>query len=264
MISGIYCIENLINGKKYIGFSTDIYKRWKIHVTSLDGNYHENWYLQNAWNKYKKESFMFKIIEEYPPVEEILKLMEIYFISYYNSFRGNGKGYNLTKGGEGNLGWIPTKKARRNMSKANSGENNPNYGKHPSPETLEKQSKGNKGKIISPETRKKISISATGRIHSPESIKKTADARRGTHLSPKTKKKIGDANLGKKRVRASSPFYGVSKHGNENWQANIWVKGKYNYIGIFKIEIDAAKAYDKYVIENNLPRSLNFPNDISN
>ncbi len=44
-ICGIYCIENLINEKKYIGQSTDIYTRWQGHINWLkreDTRYEKN------------------------------------------------------------------------------------------------------------------------------------------------------------------------------------------------------------------------------
>ncbi len=35
-VCGIYCIENKVNGKKYVGQSIDIYKRWKQHRNELN------------------------------------------------------------------------------------------------------------------------------------------------------------------------------------------------------------------------------------
>ena len=63
MKSGIYKITNLKNGKFYIGSSKDIEFRWSEHKKHLNGNYHINKKLQNAWNFYGKENFEFTIIE---------------------------------------------------------------------------------------------------------------------------------------------------------------------------------------------------------
>lgn len=55
--SGIYCIENIRNGKKYIGQSINVYYRWKKHKSELNNNTHDNDYLQKAWNKYGSDIF---------------------------------------------------------------------------------------------------------------------------------------------------------------------------------------------------------------
>lgn len=106
-ICGIYCIKNLVNGKKYIGQSNNIYKRWKSHVRELDNNCHHNQYLQNAWIKYGKENFIFNILEEC--TENKLNEKEIFYIDKLHSYNS---GYNLTIGGEGRRGYHLTDKQK--------------------------------------------------------------------------------------------------------------------------------------------------------
>lgn len=62
-VSGIYCIENKINHKSYIGSSKNLYQRLLKHFALLRHNRHENAHLQNAWNKYGESSFEWSIIE---------------------------------------------------------------------------------------------------------------------------------------------------------------------------------------------------------
>jgi len=65
-ISGIYKITNKINNKYYIGSSVDIIGkqgRFNNHIWKLIGNRHDNEHLQNAWNKYGIDVFVFEIIE---------------------------------------------------------------------------------------------------------------------------------------------------------------------------------------------------------
>lgn len=96
-IIGIYCIENKINNKKYIGQSVDIKSRWSKHKNELESNIHHNQYLQQSWNKYGKENFKFYIIIECSKSE--LNELEICYIKKFDSI--NKKyGYNLTKGGD--------------------------------------------------------------------------------------------------------------------------------------------------------------------
>lgn len=61
--SGIYCLINIINNKRYIGSSKNIYQRLLKHRSLLRKNKHENIKLQNSWNKYQENNFNFYILE---------------------------------------------------------------------------------------------------------------------------------------------------------------------------------------------------------
>lgn len=60
---GIYMIVNLKNGKRYVGSSVDIYNRIHEHVHNLNRNKAHNKHLQNSWNKYGQECFIYSILE---------------------------------------------------------------------------------------------------------------------------------------------------------------------------------------------------------
>jgi group I intron endonuclease len=117
VICGVYCIENLINHKKYIGQSIDVYNRWNAHKNALNGNRHRNIYLQRAWNKYGEDSFNFYIIEECS--SDIIDELEKHYIDMFNSTY-NQYGYNIESGGNANK-QIPIE-TREKMSEAKNGK----------------------------------------------------------------------------------------------------------------------------------------------
>lgn len=81
MASGIYKIENLINGKIYIGSTNNLKKREYEHFRLLNNNKHHSSFLQRSYNKYGKDSFNFKIVLNCPCEERIP--IEQYLIDYY-------------------------------------------------------------------------------------------------------------------------------------------------------------------------------------
>lgn len=95
---GIYLFTNKINGKRYIGQSIDIGRRYYQHsVNSYNANCLEyNSYFYKAIRKYGFNNFSFEILEECQ--KEELDEKEKYWIQYYNS-NDMEKGYNLTIGG---------------------------------------------------------------------------------------------------------------------------------------------------------------------
>lgn len=87
---GIYKIKNKINGKIYIGQSTDIAKRWNEHKRCKD-----NCVIHKAIRKYGAENFEFSVIQEC--LSSQLDDLEAYYIQEYHSVIPLG--YNMTLGG---------------------------------------------------------------------------------------------------------------------------------------------------------------------
>ena len=77
---GIYFILNIKNGKKYIGSTTCFSNRFSKHRSDLLKNKHHSFLLQRSWNKYGKEAFEFKIIEEISDAK-LCKLKEQHYLN---------------------------------------------------------------------------------------------------------------------------------------------------------------------------------------
>lgn len=140
---GIYKITNIKNNKSYIGYSKNISRRWRYHLSNLRRSIHSNKYLQRAWNKYGESSFCFEILKECK--EKDLERLEKYYISFYETLTPNG--YNLSSGGRGNFNWKMPKEILEKMKIYFSRENNPMWGRHHSKKTkklFSLQRKGNK------------------------------------------------------------------------------------------------------------------------
>lgn len=95
MTCGIYKIENLINGKIYIGQSIEIEKRWKKHLAAQD-----DFLIHKAIRKYGKNNFNFTILEECDIKD--LDEKECYWIKFYDTIIPNG--YNMVTGGSNGAG----------------------------------------------------------------------------------------------------------------------------------------------------------------
>jgi group I intron endonuclease len=115
----IYKATNKVNGKSYIGQtarSLDI--RIKEHIN--DAKHNADYPFCKAIHKYGIENFTWEIIVDCGNSQKLLNEGEKFFIDGYNTKIPNG--YNLTDGGEGNSGWIPSEKTRQRMRKPKSQE----------------------------------------------------------------------------------------------------------------------------------------------
>lgn len=132
-MTGIYKITNEINGKCYIGQSTNLAQRIKRHIRTLLNGTNCNEHLQNAYKKYGTGNFTIEIIEECSAEE--LDEREIFWIDFYKAYDKNF-GYNKTKGGKGGNGYLEVcdeskaKETKERHSESVKGERNPNYGAH--------------------------------------------------------------------------------------------------------------------------------------
>ena len=89
----IYVVENLINGKMYVGQTLDLARRMSNHLSSSSNCR----YFKRALDKYKPDNFEFSIIEKCESDDDINE-REKYWIKELNSLAPNG--YNLKEGGE--------------------------------------------------------------------------------------------------------------------------------------------------------------------
>jgi group I intron endonuclease len=91
---GIYIIKNTIDNKIYVGSSINIGNREYKHFWMLNKGIHDNKFLQNSFNKFGKENFIFEVVEKCTEVELIDK--ENFYIDKFKSSKCDF-GYNLAK-----------------------------------------------------------------------------------------------------------------------------------------------------------------------
>ena len=106
MSQGIYKITNIINGKCYIGKSSNIEDRFKYHQRKFNSTGVErNKLLYKAIRKYGLENFTFEIIETIDNYDDkIANEREKYWIAFYKSYcKDENEGYNETRGGDGGI-----------------------------------------------------------------------------------------------------------------------------------------------------------------
>lgn len=213
---GIYLILNKINGKGYVGLSSQLKERKKQHFRKLSKNIHYNDHLQNAFNKYGEDSFRFLILEYCS--EDSLPIAEQEWIKMLNTYQN---GYNLTLGGEQNCGFYLNEETRKIMSQ-----------------------KAKEG--MTEERRKHLSEVHTGKKHSEETKEKMSKSHMGKKTSKKTKHKKSKqkTETGIFRLSIKKPD---SSHNYNRFRYTYYKDGKRKTL----LRKDLQAIYD-FVLENDL------------
>jgi len=185
----IYLVTNIINNKKYIGYTSKTLNiRKNQHICQSNRN--SQHILHKAIRKYGINNFIWEILYESFDKNHTLKTMENFFIIEHNTFVPNG--YNLTMGGQGGIMKLVSEETRKKQSLAK-------LGKKRKKESIQKQREKRIGIPLSLEHRKKLSEIAKNRT--PEHLKKIADANRGKIMSLESRLKMSLSKTGKSRKK---------------------------------------------------------------
>lgn len=111
----IYKITNTITNDFYIGSAVNFKNRRWGHISSLKKNKHKNRFIQNSWNKYGENAFIFEIVEIVDAKENLID-REQYWIDTLSPT------FNLAKKAGSPLGVKHSEKSRKNMSLAHKGK----------------------------------------------------------------------------------------------------------------------------------------------
>jgi group I intron endonuclease len=179
---GIYLISCLVNQKTYIGQTKSIKKRIAQHQNNLKKGNHPNQHLQNAYNKYGVDFFVFRPIEylEDSTLEQLTE-REQYWIDFFDSMNKE-KGFNQKEAG---LTGKHTEEAKQKMREVASG-------RLMSEEAKQKISEARKGKTLSEEHKQKIGKASTGNTYC-----------KGCKRTEETKRKISEAMKAKNQTKGN-------------------------------------------------------------
>lgn len=183
----VYCVTNLVNGKKYIGQTTmPLSRRWSAHCgTNVSCRA-----LSAAIRKYGRERFTIEQIDA-APTREKLDEMECFYIARFCTM-DSALGYNLREGGNTSA---PSDESRQRMSQAKAGTTMPESqrmkiaaalkGKAKTPEHNARVSAAKRNKPFSEEHRSKLSAARIGWVM-PESHREAVSrAAKARHAAAK-------------------------------------------------------------------------------
>src|SRR5258708_3244963 len=218
--AGIYKIICIPTKKIYIGSAVNLHRRENAHWYLLGLNKHTNPHLQNAWNKYGEQAFVFEVVELVLPLDPTNR--EQYWLNKLKPF--GRKGFNIardatapTRGRPVNLGRKHTPEEIENMKSRKA-----------SLETRARKRQSALARGYSPEAVESMRQANLGRKkpkQSPEHIEKLRQTRLNRKHTPETKEKQRQSHLG--RPKSPEHIEKLSKPKSPEARENMrlaWVK----------------------------------------
>ena len=191
------CCDPITMEARYVGKTVhDVKVRVQNHITEK-GKRHST-----AWFRKVKEPYYFTA--EVVPAGGDWAESERFWIGYLKSL--GARLVNLTSGGEGMVGYKPTKETRAKQSAANKGRTF-------SPESIAKRVESKKGFTFSLETRQKMSAARKGRKLSEITIEKMRVRMTGSKRSAEAIEKTANANRGRKNSEESKARMSAARQG---------------------------------------------------
>lgn len=106
---GVYCIRCKVNNKAYIGSSVNINRRWTEHKSALKAGRHDNKQLQEDYNKYGADNFLYLTLINCKP-QNLLWYENIYMLLF--NTRDISMGYNMLRAARPPQTWESPPKLR--------------------------------------------------------------------------------------------------------------------------------------------------------
>lgn len=180
----LYSITNKVNGKLYVGITSQPRKRFDFHCRK---DLNDNMAIRRSIKKYGRENFEFKVMMN--GSRSYCAEMEKKAIISFGSKVPTG--YNISNGGEGKS--TPcSEEHKERLRKLFTG-------RPISAEQKAKISATLKGRPLSEETKAKLCISLKGRVISEKHKEINRKALTGLKRSDETRAKLSKANTGKKK-----------------------------------------------------------------
>lgn len=202
-LTGVYVLDCIANGKKYIGSAAKCFKkRLREHLAMLRKGTHHSRHLQQAWNKYGEAGFQFNILEICVAQDCIKR--EQFFIQKFNSSDGNF-GFNICKESRSRLGVKSSEATRKKIGDANRGR------KHP-PSFAEEISKRNKGRKRTAEQIARMRSAMKGRKHTEETKSKMRGKKKSAEFRQMARQRMLGRKLSAEHCAAMSACRIGKKH----------------------------------------------------